>query len=80
MAYYSAHYGTWRGNDKVTHISFGEGGCGPFLKTPDRKEAFEKAQAVADEVQREVTILEERPTGRGLAVESYKIQPRSMEA
>ena len=79
MTYYSAHYGSWKENDSVKSISFGKGGCGPFFSTTSRKEAFEKAQAVADEVQREVTICAEWPTGRGLASNFYKIQPRSKE-
>ena len=79
MTYYSAHYGSWNEKGGVKQVAFGIGEYGTLCSTCSRKEAFEKPQTVADEVRREVTVLSERPTGCGLELKSYTVQPRIIE-
>lgn len=70
MAWYQAWYGSWAKGDKVTIIEFKHG-----YGTCDRKEAFAKAQEIANETNRVVTVSAERPTGCGLSVEHYTVTP-----
>lgn len=71
MTRYTAHYGTWANGGSVTIIDFGN----HRLETYNRKEAFAKAKAVANETQSIVTVWSERPTGAGLRGDSQKVYP-----
>lgn len=70
MAWYKAWYGSWAKGDMVKTIEFKHG-----YGTEDRKEAFAKAQEVANKHNVVVTISVERPTGSGLQLEHYKVTP-----
>ena len=71
MYWHVAYYGTWRKGDGVTHIDFGKYHFGTY----DREKAFKKAQEVANETGREVTVSWDIPTGHGLRSEYRKFLP-----
>lgn len=70
MYWHEAYYGTWRKGDTVTRVKF-DGYSGTY----NRKDAFKKAQEVANEVGREVTVTWDVPTGHGLEGHSRKFLP-----
>lgn len=71
MYWHVAYYGTWRKGDSVTRIDFGKYHFGTY----DREKAFKKAQEVANETGREVTVSWDIPTGHGLRSEYRKFLP-----
>ena len=76
MTWYKAFYGSWNAPGGVKHIYFGDNYVNGTYK---RKEAFEKAQAVADETGEIVTVLWETPrAGRGLVGGSQYVYPKNM--
>ena len=76
MTRYSAHYGSWAEPGGVHRIEFGDSlGIRYLFHTNSRREAFEKAQEVANMTGKIVTVMIETPTGSGLRGDSKKVAP-----
>ena len=79
MTRYSAHYGSWAEPGGVDRIEFGEHlGIKYLFHTESRREAFEKAQEVANMTGKIVTVIIETPTGCGLRGDYKKVAPVHM--
>lgn len=65
MRWYECYYGTWKEPHGVIRV------CSDYNK----KKVFDAAQKTANETGRIVTVSEERPTVRGMALEFYKVFP-----
>lgn len=68
MTYYSAYYGSWNEPEGVHRVEFGEKlGIKNLYHTESRKEAFDKAQEVANSTGKVVTVIMDTPKpGSGL--------------
>lgn len=68
MTYYSEHYGSWNEPGGVQRVEFGEKlGIKYLYHTESRKEAFERAQEVANSTGKVVTVMMDTPkAGEGL--------------
>lgn len=76
MTRYSAHYGSWAEPGGVHRIEFGESlGIRYLFHTNSRREAFEKAQEVANMTGKVVTVMMDTPTGSGLRGDFKKVSP-----
>lgn len=69
MKLYSIHWGSWRDKDGVQTHYFIPNSYNPY--TTSRKEAFETAQRIANEIQQEVTIRKKR----GMYLDFFTVKP-----
>lgn len=71
MWWYKAYYGSWREPNGVQMIDFGKHCYGTY----DRKEAFAKAQEVANKENRIVNISADRGSCNGIISKYYEVKP-----
>ena len=74
MTRYTAHYGNWREPDGVILISYSNNPRD--TSTSDFRTALSRAQQVANETGRTVTIIGERGTANGLRITTYHVPPK----
>ena len=75
MWWYRATYGSWRNPDGVHFVQYGDHEW--QTGTYDRKEAFAKAQQVANEKNVVVTVSQERGNGCGIVTHFHEVRPET---